>query len=83
MVELNLYQISEVCRRDIKTAPQSEVADMTEQFNHCISIDTEGPVHSSSVGNGYVVVTCDKFTQNVKPKPTPQSNFETAADFYL
>ena len=58
-----------------------EVAEMTAQFNHCIKIETEVPVHSSSVENGYVVVICDDFTQYVKPKLTPQSKTEAAAVF--
>ena len=53
---------------------KSEKQDFKDQklfFNHRTSIDTKGPISTSSEGNSYIKVIVDAFTHYVALNPVP------------
>ena len=59
-------------------APQQPFLEVSPYLNHCISMDTKGPVSSSSDGNSYVYVIVDAFTQYRVLHPSPKNDATNA-----
>ena len=55
-------------------APQQPFLEVSPYFNHRISMDTKGPISSSSDGNSYVYVIVDAFKHYVVLHPSPKND---------
>ena len=55
-------------------APQQRFLEISPYFNHCISMDTKGPISPSSDANSFVYVIVDAFTHYVVLHPSPKND---------
>ena len=59
-------------------APQQPFLEVSSYFNHRISMDTKGPISSSSDGNSYVYDIVDAFTHYAVLHPSPKNDATNA-----
>ena len=55
-------------------APQQPYLEVSPDFNHCISMETKGPISPSSDGNSYIYVIVNVFTHYVVLHPSPKND---------
>ena len=63
---------------NLLTAPQQPFFEVSPYFNHRISMDTKGPISTSSDENSYAYVIKDAFTHYIVLHPSPKNDATNA-----
>ena len=66
----------------IQTASIQTFSENASYFNYRLSMDTEGPINSSSNQNSYIHVIVDAFSHFVVTVPIKQNIAKNAVNFY-
>ena len=66
-----------------ETAPQTNVVEKTEGFNHRVGKEAKVPPYSSSKRKTQLPVFYDAFVTFVRTNSTQQSDTDIAADWFL